>query len=901
MPLMFIFVLYKPLGYIRLPFFNINPYEAVLRNTALLFEVSNYQEFVPKLADVSIAAQLGNTYLVDKFSEDFKLIQKIYDPSMLDDTPIMNRPFLAAVHQTGLEDLNFMYVFDQRNTNFELASFLDGVKEAHIIESTFRQKKIYDLRFSKGKKISIACVNNLVIMGRYALIVEDAIDQLSSTRINLDPDWNFKKAQYAKGENADIRMMINFHQVPELLKGFIMPEMRSVVNRVKDLGKWISLDFSVDDDGINVAGNYLPNFKESIIGALRGTKDQSEERMTKIVPDNIALFSWFGTGDYTKFYQGWNKKKNSDFEKYFVPWLGSEMGFVFVEPFSADMQGEQFAIFETQKSSLAQHYLEKYGEQVGELESLDYQTYTIKQLMSNQLLEEYNIQNPYYTFIENYAIFGASKAAMKNWIDHYLTSQVLEQDDHFLKYRQKNKIKSNNFFYVRADHALPLIRPLVQKEFATILDEELESYKGINQFSFNVESKLFGYQINSFVEDDQKTEDQTAILWRTTLAREAIIPPAVLLNPKTGQHEILIQDKQHIVYLMNRGGDILWRKKLDQAILSNIYQVDYHDDGSAGFMFNTKNKIYLIDRKGKNLNHFPMRLKSPATNGMLVCDFTKRKEYRFFVACENQNIYGFDIDGQPLSGWNPKMNVGRVEYAMQHFQKNNKDYLMAMNTKGKLFVFKQNGDKRLNPRSFDSHFLSSPGYQLKEGANRIVATDAKGKIHVVNMEGAYFKLNLKSESRSPMQFLFSDIGGDDRKDYIGLSDQEINCYHYKDSKFTKMFTCQLEEKVDAFFEVSGLNHKKMLGTLCEEQAKINLINGQGESYKGFPLAGSTSFSIVDLYGNKKRILVVGNGNSVYAYQLDGVDLVDTESENTDESISEIPSDDSQTKVVKSSL
>ena len=48
---------------------------------------------------------------------------------------------------------------------------------------------------------------------------------------------------------------------------------------------------------------------------------------------------------------------------------------------------------------------------------------------------------------------------------------------------------------------------------------------------------------------------------------------------------------------------------------------------------------------------------------------------------------------------------------------------------------------------------------------------------------------------------------------------------------------------------------------------IYLMNSKGEIEDGFPLAGSTPFSIADINNDKTTNLVVAHGNMIYTYNL----------------------------------
>ena len=57
-----------------------------------------------------------------------------------------------------------------------------------------------------------------------------------------------------------------------------------------------------------------------------------------------------------------------------------------------------------------------------------------------------------------------------------------------------------------------------------------------------------------------------------------------------------------------------------------------------------------------------------------------------------------------------------------------------------------------------------------------------------------------------------------------------------------------------------------VGMLHKEQQRINLVLPDGTLHPAFPLAGTTPYSLVKRE-NHRLMVVVGNGQRVYAYQI----------------------------------
>ncbi|HOH96222.1 MAG TPA: WD40 repeat domain-containing protein, partial [Candidatus Enterocola sp.] len=122
------------------------------------------------------------------------------------------------------------------------------------------------------------------------------------------------------------------------------------------------------------------------------------------------------------------------------------------------------------------------------------------------------------------------------------------------------------------------------------------------------------------------------------LDKPARIKPQFVINHYTGETEIAIQDEKNQFYLINSEGKILWKIQLPEAIIGDITQVDMLKNKKLQMAFTTLNKLYIIDRTGKNLKSYPKNLPSRATAGLSVFDYDNKRDYRFFIPTENKQI-----------------------------------------------------------------------------------------------------------------------------------------------------------------------------------------------------------------------------------------------------------------------
>ena len=167
------------------------------------------------------------------------------------------------------------------------------------------------------------------------------------------------------------------------------------------------------------------------------------------------------------------------------------------------------------------------------------------------------------------------------------------------------------------------------------------------------------------------------------------------MNHQTGQNEVFVQDLNNNIYLINQVGRILWKVQLAEPINSEVFQVDYFRNGKLQLMFSTRNALYLIDRNGNHVEKYPVKLRSPATNGVAVFDYDGNREYRIFIACEDKHVYAYNREGNLLDGWEFGQSESEVTQPLNHFRIGDRDFLV-FGDRYKTYILDRKGSTRVN-------------------------------------------------------------------------------------------------------------------------------------------------------------------------------------------------------------
>jgi len=843
--------------FVRLPFFNVHPHGAIPRHTAVVLQISEAAK--KQLQSDEGKSSLANLAVPTELLEDFEVYDREFASIF---TQKKQEETLVILQPTKRSGMDAMFIFDGMRDN-DLDVLLTKNKAWRMRKSIYKDNDVYTVQLEKSE-YAFARYRNLLLFARHAYLIENALSQIERPSNSLCRESGF--SSIAKKGTATAEQIPVFFNLAELGPQFSPLLDPTQLHRLDGLGnaaRWLRLDLplknKMDWSGKFSLGEGLP-----IVDAVGSTKPKSFKEALGALPDNLAAFVWLSCDRISA------ATETGLWRTYIAPWAQDEAMVAIGEPLE-NGSSELFFLVKNKRNELAEEKLAALAKRLESVEVAEFQMFKLRHLtglpLDKMLKLGSNFHDPYATVLGDYVLFSNSKTGMERWLGKYLAGQTYAKNADFLQSLRNLPTVANGLIHIESDEIWPLA--------AQFFDEKTLSKIGRNPLNFNELTGTFSRSGKvcelQFTASNKTIADQSApanILWKTPLGNRMVLAPTIIRKPETGEVEIFTQDASHTIYLLSKAGRILWRRELGEPIMSKIWQLDLNSDQQVQLAFSTATGIFVVDEAGEDVAGFPLKLQTPASNGVTVVDFFKSHEYEFFIASENGTAYGFNENGSPVEGWRPKMDIGLVKLPLVHFQAKGKDFLMLLDTAGVLQVYQKNGEFRFPKKDLVGKFSQSPDFQADGENYRIVACDDHGRVSVTNLEGGDFKLALEVGKKQAVKFSFADVTGDERKDYIALSGQHLVTYFYDKKNFKKAFTYEFDQAQDIVFPVElGKRNKAYLGTFCEAKSQITMLDGQGKLLPQFPLAGTTAFYVVDLLGDGKPVLVVGNGASMMAYSL----------------------------------
>ncbi len=768
--------------------------------------------------------------LLDVFREDRESLLKLAGNPMLAGFSLLENDQMHAIYAIKWDTHNLKALLDKHPKRLRFQS------------AQFQGTPVFTLELPKGEQLVLAQRADLLLFSRFSYLVEDAIDQLQDG----GGWWHNRKFRLPDEHAAPIQVAVR----PDRLLALFSARPDADGFGVQALIRWAGCAW----DGKKAVGAVIPGFFSPFGEA------ESPDAIAAILPDDPALLLWANLEEKP----WWLHANQSEiYTNYIKPWVGTEIALVLSESYGL----EQSQVLAVQNEQATARALDRYGENYGLLKKYAYQTYTIWHFFKPDILgrqsnaEPAEIRNPACAILGGYAVFAPSTAVLETWIDKLIVNQTLRNQPDWLLLRKSMPEKLQALI---AFHGAQTPRLLGKWASEKTLRQHADLASVAGQTGFLAltvsNAQKSPWRLEIWAKPGAIPEPSSAILWKMPLSAPARGMPYLFERRGGGKH-IIIQDADRQLYCVDENGQLLWRRQLAENIQSEIFCLDYLRNGRNHFLFNTAHKILLLDDQGADVSGFPLKLKSPATNGLLALDFDRNAQYTFFLACQNGHVYGFDRFGRPLEGWNPQREAGALRLPLRHLQTADSDLLLALNEAGQLWAFSRRGERKFGPISMEGNFRQPP--QIDTTSQRIVCANTAGKVYVFNPKGAFFTIEPKlPPAKSNALALLQQLGGDRQQELAILHGKTLAAFEIRDNNPKKIFQSGFAQAPDTLFGLPGLG----IGTLQTDQKKISLTGKKGRLYSGFPLAAETPFATAPIT-TKSALLVAGYDRFLYAYKI----------------------------------
>lgn len=889
----------------KMPEFEI--LKTIPTDVAFLLDIQDPDNFFTALTrDNEIWSELNQMESFESAKKDLHGIDSLFQKDNFLNENLKDRRIIISGKKTGKNKVSYLLSMNVENLREEkhLETILQkysATKGKTFQTNNYNKEKTYYIEENNKRSLTYSFVNGILLIGNNSMIVENAIRQ-SSIKHSIDDQPDFKKVAKTAGKNVSANLYINYRTIGAVIENFINKSYSKELDFIGNFGTWAALDINIRSDALLLNGFSSGILEKKELADLFRNQEPIKHDVKEILPANTSTFLNLGISnkeDYFKNFQEYleqndkleqynnslkeiEKKFGLKAKKTIYELLHEEIGLAFLNGNMDNSSENGFIIMKTKGKRFAENLLvdlarkacnktnENYQENLQIDNEISYKAYRlpVENLFGKIFGNLFKgLSNNYFTIIENYVIFAESQETLQQFIYSNILNKTLENDPHYNQFDDFLSDNSNFHFYSNLYRSPQLISNYLNTDLQQKIDENLSHIRKFQAFAYQFLGNGDMVYNNVFIKFIPEVNEEPKTIWECHLDTNIRTKPAFVTNHYTKEKEIFVQDENNTIYLINNIGRVLWQKKLDEKINSEIFQIDFYKNSKLQLLFSTKNKLHLIDRNGNYVEDYPKNLPSPATAGMSLFDYENNKEYRIFVPSENRKVYNFNKEGNIVKGWRFENTDTRVTQPVQHFRIGTKDYIVFAD-QYRIYILNRRGEIRVEPetqfrKSKNNKFIPEENTDTKP---RLVTTDSEGKIYYIYFSGKVKSRNVKEFSENHW-FEYKDITGNGTKNLIFLDNNTLNVYKHNGEK---LFTRNFDTKIAGpplYFEFSARDYK--LGLVSREANEIYLINKNGKLYDGFPLQGNTLFSIGFLEQPKRNFnLIVGNKYSfMYNYSV----------------------------------
>jgi len=650
-------------------------YEALPRNAALILDLKDPLESIRDIVEKNLIwEEFSESEL---FGEIKNLIQFSDSSKAINDLLDQNRVIVFALaNDTGL---SWSYVipipisFDQEKSINTIQNIKNLTWDAESASGEFvLNNRSFSAKFREGLLLLSASSSAL-----------SSMEQSLDANTGLQSDQDFAYAYQVGGKNKTLNFYFQHHELENWLLDKLRPDVALALSKFSQMGKWTELDLllkpnSVQLNGFSVGQVQLPYSSEQSLekyfpyfasktgyyystGLLDFSYDQKEQALI----DSLAKNS----------YPGFEEKLSS---------LKKKNGFVFGKKSMLDSTVSSFALFPKEATDVLDELLNSYN---------IYDTIVqFPSLFAKALGIEFESGILFHRSLEDFHLFAGSKEDLEAY---YYLSKNLQESKNFKGFNE-NLLNSSSFStYISPYRMQSEIGGLFIDKFKGFWTDQsslLERFEGVSwQFTKESNTRVFHHIYLKYNPHFQEDQDYLWLVKGDAKFRKKIYP---FTNHYTGATELLVQDENDRLHLYNSKGKKLWEKKIDGAINSEVYVVDRYKNKKYQMLFSTENKIYLIDRKGRDTENYPFKIANGLSCGIACLDYAGSTKYRILACTQKGKITNYDINGKTVKGWNYKQK-SPVLSTPRYFKIGKLDHILIHTKDDGVFTINRRGEKRL--------------------------------------------------------------------------------------------------------------------------------------------------------------------------------------------------------------
>ena len=607
----------------------------------------------------------------------------------------------------------------------------------------------------------------------------------------------------------------------------------------KPFSEWVSLDFSANSDQVSLTGIAMaPDSTKNFINLFKGTSPLIN-KTPLLAPLNAQAIVSYTFDDYQVF----AKNQNSYLDR--VKPVDSlfntveEVGLIYINDQKVVLLNsfgtESLSDFLDSNKTGTETY---QGSEVAQLGNKDFLTESFNPLVND-------FESNFYTILENSFVFSENKEALQTIINNYrntssFANSPVYQNSKLLLANESSMLAVSN----DAGASFFAERKFAPKLFNSIKNADLSDYALASQMVADrdfAHLNLLASKIGASAASNTVTP-----LFTLELDTDLATDPQFVKNHRTNKQEIVVQDKNNVLYLISTEGKVLWTKQLEGRIQGAIQQVDIYKNGRLQLAFCTNSQFMIIDRNGEVVPPFKIEFEGGNLNPLAIFDYEGKKDYRFVIT-QGRKVHMYNNKAKIVGGFTFKEAASPIIAAPKHFRVANRDYLVFQLEDSTLKILHRAGNDRIKVAE-KIDFSANEAFLYK---NKISVTSKKGVLHQIDTQGKLTATNFNLNKDHGMYATSNTlVFMDDNVLTVKGKKVELDLGVYTKPKIFYVY-----DKI--YVSVTDLQNQQ-----------IYLFDSQAKPISNFPVFGNSLIDLTDMDNDRKLELVAKDqDNSLIVYKM----------------------------------
>ncbi|MDO6761340.1 ribonuclease HII [Tamlana sp. 2_MG-2023] len=726
--------------------------------------------------------------------------------------------FLICLSEDENDSLQYSVITKFEKSLFETDSIPNYIEESLIYKKkTIIKSTIDDATFYS------AVIDSTFFASSSKALVEAVFE-------NAPKDPELKKIYNTTGSDKAFSVVVK----PEnpFLKSFFIQDSIPL----NDFSEYLALDIELNQNSIQFNGISKANDStKSLINAFKGTVPQ-ENQIQHITPSNSDGFLSMTFDNFKTFEANIRQFQQKDSLTNETTLFNDviEVGVIYEDDNRAIVLNS-LDVIATNDALLGEQSI---NDNYREVDIYDFSQPDLFQQKFAPLISFNKATN--YCVLDQFFVFSDDKDMLQNIISNYQNKTTLAEKD---LYKNTKAVISDAASLLQFNNASTL---------KLILDRNLGSSEDFDVSNYNASAIQYIYDTNFAHVNGVILKNKTKA-YENSISEELNIKldnpllnnPQFVKNHISKQQEIVVQDVSNNLYLISNKGKILWKKQLQGPVLGRIEQIDMYKNGRLQLVFATPNRVYVLDRNGKDVKPFALKFNDKITQPLAVFDYDNRKNYRLLVT-QGKNLLMYDARGKSINGFTFKSANNSIICKPEHFRISGKDYIV-FKTQNKLYILNRTGNIRVKTKAFNS-FSETPVFEYN---NNFTTTTETGDLISVDTRGGVSIKNLNLTKNHNLETTSKTLVA-----------QTENKLLIKD-KTTELDFGQYS-KPGLFY----INDKIYVSTTDLHANKVYLFDSQSELLPNFPVYGNGPIELQQIdKDNRLEFVTKGDANSIILYQI----------------------------------